>query len=166
MPVFLVAVERLWAIDRAGGCVDRCLSALAAVSGALIAWLHPWQAAEILGVIAVVWLLSPSRRRARVAIVPVVATVLPLAYGVLLAHYDPWWGSFQTQSTVTPAGPLWAVVASFGPLGLFALLGVRRPRGDGEWMLVLWPLAAATAYLLIPAPLVRRFGCVTLYAIR
>lgn len=88
--------------------------------------------------IAVVWLLSPSRRRARVAIVPVVATVLPPAYGVLVAHYDPWWGSFQTQSTVTPAGPLWAVVASFGPLGLFALLGVRRP------------LAAATAYLLIP----------------
>lgn len=150
MPVFLVAVERLWAVDRAGGRSDRRWSAVAAVSGALIAWLHPWQAAEILGVIAVVWLLSPSRRRLLVVIVPVVATVLPLAYGVLLAHYDPWWSSFQTQSTVTPPGPLWAVVASFGPLVFFALAGIRRPRGDGEWMLVLWPLAAAAAYLLLP----------------
>lgn len=41
MPVFLVAVERLWAIDRAGGRVDRCLSALAAVSGALMPGCTP-----------------------------------------------------------------------------------------------------------------------------
>jgi hypothetical protein len=150
MGVFLVAVERLLTAAQARGRIDPGHTAVAAVSGLLVAWLHPWQAVTLLLLVGAVWVLAPSRRRLAVLVIPVVATVLPLLYGVILARFDPSWSSFQRQSTITGTGPGWALLASFAPLLVLAALGVRRPRGDGEWMLLLWLLACAAVYFVLP----------------
>jgi hypothetical protein len=150
MPVFLVAAEKLLAGADAGRPVDRRWSAASALAGLLVAWLHPWQAVTLLAIVGTVWLLRPTRGRLWVLAVPVAATLLPLAYGVALSRFDPSWSMFQRESTATGTGPWWALLASFAPLVVFAAAGVRRPRSDREWMLVLWPLAVAAVYLFVP----------------
>lgn len=150
MPVFLLGSERLLSGAEAAARTDRGRTAVVAIAGLLVAWLHPWQAVTLLAIVATVWLRRPSRRRLAVLVVPVGATVLPLIYGVALSRFDPWWSSFQSQLTGAGTEPLWALLASFAPLIVFAAAGCRRPRGDGEFMLLLWPAAAAGVYLLIP----------------
>jgi hypothetical protein len=150
MPVFLIASERLIATGGNGGRVDRRWLATAAVAGLLVSWLQPWQGAVLLGVLAALAALRAPRRRYLVLAVPVLALVLPLAYGVLLARYDPSWRAFQHATTVTGTAPWWALLASFGPLVVLAAAGARRPRSDREWMLVLWPLACAAVYFIVP----------------
>ncbi len=150
MPVFLLGAEQLLSGAEAAARIDRGRTALVAIAGLLVAWLHPWQAVTLLAIVGVVWLRRPSRRRLAVLVVPVLATVVPLIYGVALSRFDPWWSSFQSQLTGAGTEPLWALLASFAPLVVFAAAGCRRPRGDGEWMLLLWPVACAAVYLLIP----------------
>ncbi len=150
MPVFLIGAERLLAAADAGRGSDRRWTAVAAAAGLLVAWLHPWQAVTLLAIVAVVWLLRPSGARLRVLVVPAVATLLPLAYGVALSRLDPSWSTFQRDSMATGTGPWWALLASFGPLVVFAVAGVRRPESDREWMLVLWAPAVAAVYLFVP----------------
>jgi hypothetical protein len=50
----------------------------------------------------------------------------------------------------TATAPWWALIASFGPLVALAALGLRRPRSDRDWMLILWPIATAAVYFLVP----------------
>jgi hypothetical protein len=104
----------------------------------------------LLAILGAVWLRRPSRRRLAVLVAPIAATVLPLIYGVALARFDPWWSSFQAQLAGVGTGPWWALLASFAPLIVVAAAGCRRPHDDGEWMLLLWPVACAGVYLLVP----------------
>ena len=150
MPVFLLATERLLAGAEGQRRIGRRLTAVSAASGLLVAWLHPWQAVTLLVIVAVVWARRPSRPRLLALGVPAFATVLPLLYGVALSRFDPWWSSFQTQSTTTGTGPWWALLASLGLLVALAGAGARRPRSDGDWMLLLWPPACAAVYLFVP----------------
>jgi hypothetical protein len=150
MPVFLLGSERLLSGAEVSAPIDRSRMALVALAGLLVAWLHPWQAVILLAILGAVWLRRPSRRRLAVLVVPVAATVLPLIYGVALARFDPWWSAFQAQLAGVGTAPWWALAASFAPLIAFAAAGCRRPREDGEWMLLLWPVACAGVYLLVP----------------
>jgi hypothetical protein len=150
MPVVLLGSERLLAGAQLTGRIDRRWTAVVALAGLLVAWLHPWQAVTLLVILAAVWLRRPSRRRLAVLVVPVAATVVPLVYGVALSRFDPWWSSFQSQSTATGTGAWWALLASFAPLVAFAAAGYRRPREDGDWMLMLWPAACAAVYFVVP----------------
>lgn len=149
-PVFLLGSERLLSGAALTAHLERRLTALVALAGLVVAWLYPWQAVTLLAIVGAVWLRRPTRRRLAVLVVPVAATVLPLIYGVALSRFDPWWSSFQAGLSAAGTEPWWALAASFAPLVLFAAAGCRRPRDDGEWMLVLWPVACAGVYLLVP----------------
>ena len=96
------------------------------------------------------FVVAPPRRRYVSLMIPVVATVLPLAYGVALTHFDPVWRAFQAKTIGEGVGPWWALVASFAPLVVVAALGVTRPRDDRTWMLLLWVVACVCVFFLIP----------------
>jgi hypothetical protein len=147
MPVFLVASEKLLRAEAHG---RRLWSFVAALSGMLVSWLHPWQGLILVAVIGGMLVIRAPRRRYLRLALPVVITVAPLLYGLILAHFDRWWHTFQVESTVTGTAPWWALLASLGPLGAAAALGVRRPRSDAECMLLLWVGACAAVYFLVP----------------
>lgn len=148
MPVFLLAVEKQLSAGRA--IPARRWGALAAVAGLLISWLHPWQGGILLVVLGVLILARPPRRRYLALAIPVVATILPLIYTEILAHEDSSWHYFQKLLAANTVAPFWAMAAAFGPLVVFAVLGVRRPRDDQEWMLLAWPVASLVVYLFGP----------------
>ncbi|MGH2866688.1 MAG: hypothetical protein ACRDNK_03850 [Solirubrobacteraceae bacterium] len=150
MPVFLLACERLLADADRQRRIDPRLTIVAGFAGLLVAWLHPWQGVTLLSILAVVWAMRPSRRRLSALFIPGAATVAPLLYGVALTRFDRSWSSFQSQSATTGTGTWWALLASFGPLVALALAGARRSGDDGERMLLLWPLACAGVYLIVP----------------
>jgi hypothetical protein len=151
MPVFLIMAEKLLASADSGRPARRSWTAVAAVSGLLVAWLHPWQALMLLGIVAGMPVAKPPRRRYVVLTIPAIATVLPLVYGFVLSRSDASWAAFQ-QLTIASSGtaPLWALIASFGPLVAFAAFGLRRSRDDGEWMLALWLITCAVVYVAVP----------------
>jgi hypothetical protein len=142
---FFVCAERLL-----HGSVPRRWTIGACVAGAWLAWLHPWQAAIVLAVLAAMFVLRAPRRRFLALALPVAAVVMPLLYGLALSHYDIWWHTFKVDSTITGTAPWWALIASLGPLALFAALGLRRPESDREWILLLWVPATIAVYFLIP----------------
>jgi hypothetical protein len=156
MPAFLIAADQLLAIDqprRARGVNARSVggwTAVAAASGLLVSWLHPWQGLILLAVVAALVVIRPPRRRYLVLAAPTLATLLPLIYGVVLTRSDASWRAFQAQTMTTGTVPAWALLASLGPLVALAALGVRKPGADREWMLSLWPLAGAGVYFLVP----------------
>jgi hypothetical protein len=150
MPVFLIGAEKLLTDADAGRRLDRRWVAAAALAGLMVAWLHPWQAVTLLAVAGAVWLRRPTRPRLGALVLPVLATLMPLAYGVALSRLDPSWSTFQHDSMATGTGTWWALLASFGVLVVFAAAGLRRPRSDREWMLALWPPAAAGVYVFVP----------------
>jgi hypothetical protein len=155
MPAFLIATERALAAAhgpsrRPWSALGTRWSALAAVAGALVSWLHPWQGVMLVVVVGLLFLLAPPRRRFIALVVPVTATLLPLAYGLALSHFDASWHTFSARTIGVDTAPWWALIASFGPLVLFAAFAVRRPRDDRSWMLALWLVACAGVYFLLP----------------
>lgn len=149
MPACLIAIDRLRSSP--AGRTSTRWAALAAASGALVSWLHPWQGAMLLLAMCGLLVLSGSRRKWLSLGIVAGATALPLLYGVILARADASWSLFQ-QHTIgsTVPGPAWALLASFGPLVLLGLLGLQRPRSDREWLLLLWVLACIAVYLIVP----------------
>jgi hypothetical protein len=147
MPIFLIAAERVLA---RGARAERRWTAIGAVAGLLVAWLHPWQGVMLLAIPAVMFVVRPPRRRYLSLAVPLAATVLPLAYGVALSRFDPQWQAFQAKTVGGGTGPWWALAVGFGPLLLAAAFGVRRPRDDRTWMLLLWVLTCAAVFFFIP----------------
>lgn len=149
MPIFLMAAERALAARARGGTVWGW-AALASVAGALVSWLHPWQAVILLAVVGGLFLLAPPRERFLALAIPVTATVLPLLYGLGLSHFDASWRTFQARTIGVGTAPWWALIVSFGPLVLFGAFALRRPRDDRSWMLLLWLVANAAVYFLLP----------------
>ncbi len=160
MPVFLLAAERM--LGAPARREVRLWGVLAGVAGLLISWLHPWQGAILLVVIAAMFVLRPPRRRYVALIGPVVATAIPLVYTEVLAHSDASWRRFQSLLAANQVAPLWALIAAFAPLVVVAALGVRRPRSDGEWMLLLWPPACVAVYLFGPNTSPHALSAITL----
>ena len=150
MPVFLIAAERLLRLPADTGRARRQWVALAALAGLLVSWLHPWQGLTLLGIIGGLLVLKPPRRRYLALATPAVAMLLPLIYGLLLSRADQSWRFFQQQETAFGTAPWWALLVTFGPLVALAVLGVRRSTRDRELMLVLWVIAGAGVYFLVP----------------
>jgi hypothetical protein len=122
----------------------------AAAAGGLAGWLHPWQGATLLLIVLALAATERSRRAALACGATAAAVCLPLAYYYALSHLDHAWSAARVQNDVGGAD-WWVVPASLGPLGLFALAGVRRVARDvQERALVIWPVAALALYLLSP----------------
>jgi hypothetical protein len=148
MPVCLIAIDRLRSAP-----TDRLRTRWTLVggaAGALVSWLHPWQGSMLLLAMAGLLVLSGSRRRWLSVGLVGLGTAIPLLYGVVLSRTDASWQLFQHHTIGTAPGPAWALLASLGPLVLLALFGLRRPAGDREWLLLLWVLACAAVYFLLP----------------
>ncbi len=148
-PIFLIAAERVLS-GPAESSSAWGWSSVAAIAGLLVSWLYPWQALTLLAIVAGMFALKPPRRRYRALAIPIVATLSPLIYSFVLTHSDASWHGFETQIGMVGTAPWWALLASFGPLVAVAALGMKRPREDGEWMLLLWPIACVVVYFLVP----------------
>ena len=150
-PVFLIAAERVLAARAAEDWRSpRRWTAVAAISGLLVSWLYPWLGVTLLGIVGGLIVCRGPRRRYLSLAAPVVATALPLIYGVVLSRSDASWRAFQAHLIATGTAPWWALLASFCPLVALAVMGLRRPRSDRDWMLILWPIASAAIYFLVP----------------
>jgi hypothetical protein len=99
------------------------------------------------------FVLAPPRRRFLFLLGPALATLAPLLYGLALTHDDPSWHFFQQQTIHgfgSATSPWWALLASFGPLVAFALLGLRRSL-ELKWILLyLWMVACVLVYFVVP----------------
>ena len=149
MPVFLLAAERIAA---AGGRRRSRDVALAAVAGALVAWLHPWQGETLLATVAGALILGFERETVKRLLIPAVATATPLAYYFILSRADEAWAHAQTFNTLVGRIPVWAIAAGLMPLALPAVAGIRRtPLDFGERLLVAWPPAVLVVYVVTPS---------------
>ena len=149
LPLVLLGVERFR--DRGGSG----LYALVLLGALLVSWLQPWQGAELAGIVILVegfrwWRrgVAPDWRLAGV----LVACLLPAIYYALIAASDPSWklAGHENRRGAQPdwKWPLWAVALTLAPLGIPALLSLRR-RVDGwqEIAVRMWPLAVFVVYL-------------------
>jgi hypothetical protein len=128
----------------------RAVMAIAAATGALATWLHPWQGATLLLVALGLAALDRSRRVVTACGALAAAVCVPLAYYVALSHFDGDWSAARARNALVPSA-WWAALAVLAPLGALALAGVRRPGSDpGERILLVWPAAALVLYALGP----------------
>jgi hypothetical protein len=113
--------------------------------------MHPWQG-ETLVLIAVGWVAwERSWRQARLLIVPVLATLGPIAYYFALSRWDSAWSLASRVDTV-PRFALWVLVLGLAPLAVPAALGIRARAHDWqERALILWPVAALAVYFVTPS---------------
>jgi len=156
VPVALLAVER--ALDpgaaRRAGTVSpsagagRPGRAVAVAAGAslLASWLHPWQGITLVLILAGLAALRRLNGWLTLTLVAA-AAALPLGYYYLLPHIDPAW---RLASQYEQIGHLEGVVvlAGLGPLAIVAALGVRRPTGVFEQVLLLWVAACVVNYFV------------------
>jgi hypothetical protein len=146
MPVFLLAVERLLA----GG--GRRALLVAAGSGLLVSWVHPWQGMVLLGIAFGIAAWCGPRRTVRALALPVIATALPLAYFAVLAQIDRAWGE-GSENAASPH--YWQMlIVALGPFVAFGVAGAieRRPLREldvQERMLLLWPVATLLVFGLL-----------------
>lgn len=136
------------ALAEGRGVIERRSAVLAATSAAacLVAWLHPWQGATLILVLAALAAYGRSRRLALLMLLPVAAAAGPLVYEAILPHVDSAWKVDSARNAVGQ-GPLWTLLVALVPLALPAAFGVRAvPRGPLRVILVAWPLAAVAVY--------------------
>jgi hypothetical protein len=138
MPLGLLAFER--------GAVGP-----AALAGALVSWLQPWQGATYLLVLLGAEALRARRAGERPALAPsalvAAAGAAPLAYYLALSRWDPSWA---LAGTVNDLGswPWWVSVIGLAPLVLPAATGWRvAPDDFAGYALRLWPIAVLLVYL-------------------
>ena len=147
VPLCVLGLARLISEDRRPQ--PRVLAATSA-TGALAAWLHPWQGVLLL--LLAGGLLLWTRRRSAVfaTAVPIAAIGLPLLYLFGLSHGDP---SFELARAQLPTlrPNFLAIAIALAPLGVLAGFGVRRPLEEPhERLLVMWPPVSVAASLLLP----------------
>jgi hypothetical protein len=153
------------AAERALDDGDRRAAAGAALAGAAVTLMHPWQGLTLALIVgaAAVWREIDRRRSARpdvpgrdrgiadrllAAAVPLAAIGVVLAYLFVLSQTDPHWEADSRQSEAPRFG-IGYLLMGFAPLAAFAALGVRRPESTRERILLLWPLAAFAVYLAV-----------------
>ena len=126
----------------------------AAACGVLASWLHPWQGETLILIIGMteclLWLRSgrrPAKRTLALALMTVIATLLPLLYYVALAHLDPQWGLARVGSkhlySVVP------LLEALAPLLLASAPAYRRwPEHFLPVAVRLWLPAAAVVFVV------------------
>jgi len=119
-----------------------------AAAAALASWLHPWQGAIFIAVVAVLVLGERSWALGKRLAVPVLAALAPIAYEEILVHSDAAWRLDSIQN-VSGHVPAWMLLVALAPTGPTALAGVRA-LAPGPWrtVLVAWPVFAIVVYLL------------------
>jgi len=140
----LIQVDR--ALERGGGMLA------AGALGLATAWLHPWQGATLLTILAglVVW-ERPSWARHRRLLGPALATAAPLAYYAVLPYADAGWAQARTHTEHNwfSSGDL-AILIVVLPVALLGLPGYLKPAATSrERMLKLWPLAIVVVFLVV-----------------
>lgn len=127
---------------------------LLAAAGVAISWLHPWQGLEVLIVMAGLTAWSrPGRASLAALAVIAVALILPVIYYGALYHYAVFWHESEQQASAA-AFTFSPLTMAFGlmPLGLLALLGIRRrlPTAPHRRILLLWMAAILVVYYALP----------------
>jgi len=121
-----------------------------ALLGLLIAWLHPWQGATVLLIIAGVLVKARFRRSHWTLLVPAVTTAIPLAYYFALSKIDSAWRTAQLQSPPSRPNVLLLGLA-LAPLVGLAAVAIRGRRWESDNLILgLWPLSALAVYFLAP----------------
>jgi hypothetical protein len=139
--------------DEAGEAGRRRI-AIASAAGLAAAWLHPWQGAELLAILAglIAW-ERRSWRRQLTLVAPALFTAAPLIYYAVLARADSGWKQAERASAAafTHPGPLRVAVALLVPVVLIAPGYGGAASNRAERVLRLWPAAIALVYVLSPA---------------
>jgi hypothetical protein len=112
--------------------VERHRVLLAAALALLLSWMHPWQGEQIVLVLAGAIALDrrPLRERIPLAL-PVVASLPPVAYFALLAHYDYDWKLARNAAHSTHPGA-WQLAGVLAPLSC-SRSSVSGPGGATTW---------------------------------
>jgi hypothetical protein len=146
MPLFLLAVERVADPSRRpAGRSAAPYAAGAAVAGALVSWIHPWQGLTLLGIVAGAVAWSRRWELTRALAVPVAGLLAPYPYYWLLSHSESAWHT-AAQPQGYPHWGWWLALTMLPPLLLAAPGLPGRGLDLQERMLRLWPLAAALVY--------------------
>lgn len=148
MPVFLLCFER--AVDpaqRRPGRSPGWYAGWAAVAGLVTSWIHPWQGLTLL-VIAGVLIAWGRLWRRGMLVIPVAATLAPLAYYFALSH------THAASAVASRAGAFphlggWFFLALVPPLLLAATGLPGQARDLQERAVRLWPLAALIVYFAL-----------------
>ncbi len=145
MTAYLLVADRL---VKHGGMG---LTAGAAILGLFAAWLHPWQGVVLILISGAVALWSRLSAGTRRLIIPAGVTALPVIWYLYLSRTDPSWEFGQSVNQVARPS-LGHLLISLAPLAAVAVFGLRNPRDDfQERALLVWPVAAFVAYLLLPS---------------
>jgi len=138
MPLGLLAFER--------GAVGR-----AALAGALVSWLQPWQGATYLVVLLGAEAMRARRARERPALAAAglvaAAGAAPLLYYLALSRWDPSWALAGVANELG-SWPWWVSVIGLAPLVVPAATGWRAAPDDfAGHALRLWPAAVLLVYV-------------------
>jgi hypothetical protein len=121
----------------------------AAAAGLLAAWFQPWQGATLAILLVAGEAIGERRLRPRRLALPLVGTVAPLVYYLVLSKSDAAW-RLADRANDLPRWPWWVTVAGLAPLAIPAALAYVRPgRLDfGRAALLAWPVAGIAIFYL------------------
>ena len=122
--------------------------------GLTCAWLQPWQAATLIGIVVLTELilrLRGERGHLALPVIMVVATAAPLVYYETLSRLDWTWAvADRANLKLLPYLPWQAILLSLAPLGLLAAFAYRPLEVTfHELALRVWPLIALAQYAAI-----------------
>jgi hypothetical protein len=152
--VGLLALFVVVLLDMVEGSPSARRIAGAAAAGLVTAWIHPWQGATALIILAGLFIVvRPARRQAAMWLIPAAATAAPLGYYAVLARADAGWRIAHVQNASNRPNILLLMVA-LAPLLVPAIASIRRGRPRGRELrtvaLWLWPAAALAVYFGSP----------------
>ena len=147
MPVFLLCFERALEPSAPGRRSAGWYAGAGAAVGLVVSWAHPWQGLTLLVIAAGVIAWSGLWRR-WLLLVPLAATVAPIAYYYALTHTDSAW-AFVGHPGANPHFGAWLFLALLPPLLLAALGMPGRDLDLQERALRLWPPATLVVYFAL-----------------
>jgi hypothetical protein len=130
------------------------VGAAAPLLGFMCAWLQPWQAATLIGIVVLTELilrLRGERGSLALPLIMVTATAAPLVYYEILSRSDWTWAvADRTNLNLPPYLPWQAILLSLAPLAILAAFAYRPPEVNfNQLALRLWPLLALAQYAAI-----------------
>jgi hypothetical protein len=147
MPLVFLAVDR--GVHSFGPARTRFL-AFACAGGILVSWLHPWQGVTLILVLGglLVWYRFALQKRPLIAVIA--AASVPLLYYFALSRTNDDWATAALDLWPSLSPVAWVVAfLGFTPFLALAAIGLRRPHGIQEKILILWPIACVCT-LLVP----------------